>query len=272
MDTLPTVQSLLMQRSVFITGHQKFIDQFFEHVRERYFYTRIRELKTFTDPFNSLAKHIESHINAFRYLASEVDKENIYHIELEADFRITATIRSHNGTHKKLIYEKLNVNPSRAIHSIKALCRVLHNSPAFFICQKCHQLIDADFKAQNESCCTYNACNNMVKQPFSFCFVNRINGIYHDGIRAERDCEQIHVYLSRTEWPHPHQPKKVYEVIKTLPIHLTRKEVEHEVELLVDEIKPIKQCGHCEEKIHMDFMYNSMYCYDCATRVYNVVY
>jgi len=286
-DYSPTVMSLIKQNSLYITGNTALIKRCLESIDKVYNWQQcFADERTIADGFasyldNTSIKRYKDAINdakvkrisQLKSTTLSKTKNTLYTLRIEDSLSLTAHVRTHNGSYDKVIYIKDKVNPKRVTHSVKALIRALDQSSAFFICQNCNNLIDANFKTSEQfPRCIDKACRNMIHQPFDASTVDRVSSLFNKDIRIDKLNNKVVVSIGETSWPHPHEPKFSWQPKILLPPDTSPHIARAEAQKIQDNHVFDRCCEFCGGIFNVDDLYNNETCYSCAIEAYGVVY
>lgn len=285
-DYTPTIESLLDQHALHLTGQPELIKRCLEFMDDNYIWKPLETIKqSYDDTCELVSEDYGLYKNevidipqTFRLqelsaATIQVNPGTLYTVHLDNNFTVTAHVRSNNGSFDKVIYQKIDFNPKRLTHSIKALCRAIDQSKAFFVCAKCHQLIDANFQSgTTPSTCAYNACGSMVKQPFDTSEIDRVSIFFNSNIRIDKLDTEVLISIGEITWPHPHFASFIWSPKVHLPLNTTPKEARAAAQKIQEGHVFYRTCKHCNTPMNVGHMYDHETCYNCAMHVYGVIY
>ncbi|QYJ82128.1 hypothetical protein [Shewanella aegiceratis] len=289
LDGIPTIESLLAQSAVFFTGRPDWIKRYLDLVMP------IDGISLLDDK-NRLFKHkpsewlsypifdAENKISRIRDASSLYDDSvpeqsitlpirPLYTVHLDKAFTVTAHVRSYNGYSDKVIHKKIGVNPKRLTHSLKAITRVIDQSPVFFICKNCHKLIDANFKSLDDpTTCANNACEQMVKQHFDVLSDKASSYLYSKDVRVDKFKDYIAISIGLITWPHPHEPSFKWVIQQKMHLDSSPRQIKSAAKTVHDSKVYSGRCKHCQKSMNKGHMFDHNTCHSCATDLYGVIY
>ena len=297
LDCIPTIESLLEQNAIRITGNPDFIEMFNDLIAPRNgfeLYDAPMRFSTWVEQDFNIMKPCESWVS-YPIIDLETDEADrvvkyteppavknshsklppLYTVNLEENFTITAHIFMAGGHYvNKVIHSKLDVNPKRAIHSLKAIARKLDQSKSFFICNKCNKLVDATFMSKGKlATCDNNDCRNTVEQHFDVSLAKVSSHMFNEEVRIDRFEDKITISFASMIWPNPHDPAFAWIVEKSLPLNTTPRQVKTAAKDLYIEKHKVVKCVVCGETLkEYEPIFKDKACRTCTKFPINIVH
>ncbi|GIU46468.1 hypothetical protein [Shewanella algidipiscicola] len=296
LDSIPTIESLLEQDAIHFTGNAEWINRFIDLITPYGVLTHFiygSPATRFDSPFKTLdpidlcanTPLIDLNTNEKRFLTTEelnqyqsvrkIHKQvrPLYTVNIDKDFTVIAHVNSNSGNFDKLIHQKINVNPHRLIHSLKALARAIDQSNAFFICSTCNQLIDADFKSKGQPVtCDDNACNNMAKQHFDVSSAKVTNQAYNQDMRIDILEDGITISTAIVGWHGPYSSHLEWVTQQKMSLNSTPRQVKSAAKAIHESDSYRIKCIYCKEMTNIGNMFDDDTCHSCASSQYGILY